>query len=82
MTNSCCVTLEAVGLEVLRPNTEAYETRDASYFSVSAQLSPYCIVQPNYTTDVALVVNTLKKTTCKWAVRGGGHITWAGASNR
>ncbi|GJC90137.1 hypothetical protein ColLi_12975 [Colletotrichum liriopes] len=65
MTDSCCNTLEAVGLKVLRPNTEAYETRDASYFSVSAQLSPYCIVQPNSTTEVALAVTTLKKTTCK-----------------
>lgn len=76
-----CYVLETAGLQVLRPGTEAYETRDASYFSVSAQLSPNCIVQPEVTAQVAQVVTTLKEMTCKWAVRGGGHMTWAGASN-
>ncbi|CCF35632.1 6-hydroxy-D-nicotine oxidase [Colletotrichum higginsianum] len=81
MSNACCDALEAAGLKVLRPSTEAYETRDTSYFSVSAQLSPYCIVQPTSAEEVALAIVTLKKTQCNWAVRGGGHMTWAGASN-
>ncbi|OHE96903.1 6-hydroxy-D-nicotine oxidase [Colletotrichum orchidophilum] len=81
MTKSCCDVLETAGLTVLRPNTEAYEARDESYFSVSAQLKPYCIIQPASTEEVKLAINTLKKTACNWAIRGGGHMTWAGASN-
>ncbi|KAF6786803.1 6-hydroxy-D-nicotine oxidase [Colletotrichum sojae] len=81
MADSCCAVLENAGLKVLRPGTEAYTARDESYFSVSAQLSPYCIVQPTSAAEVALAVTTLKNSTCNWAVRGGGHMTWAGASN-
>ncbi|KAK0384642.1 hypothetical protein NLU13_8728 [Sarocladium strictum] len=81
VTMSCCDALEAASLRVLRPGSEAYETRDGSYFSISAQLGPNCIVQPVNTAQVALAVTTLKETTCNWAVRGGGHMTWARASN-
>ncbi|KAF6812655.1 6-hydroxy-D-nicotine oxidase [Colletotrichum plurivorum] len=81
MVDSCCAVLENAGLKVLRPGMEAYTARDESYFSVSAQLSPYCIVQPASAAEVALAVTTLRNSTCNWAVRGGGHMTWAGASN-
>ncbi|EXF86344.1 6-hydroxy-D-nicotine oxidase [Colletotrichum fioriniae PJ7] len=81
MVTPCCKILETAGLRVLRPNTDDYKARDESYFSVSAQLSPYCIVQPTSTAEVSLTINTLKETTCSWAIRGGGHMTWAGASN-
>lgn len=76
-----CDALEKAGLDVLRPDTKAYTERDESYFSVSAQLNPYCIVQPTSANDTSLAVTTLKESTCNWAVRGGGHMTWAGASN-
>lgn len=77
-----CAALEEAGLSILRPNTEAYTARDSSYFSVSAQLAPYCIVQPRDISQVALTVRFLKeKTRSNFAVRGGGHMTWAGASN-
>ena len=76
-----CDILQAAGLDVLYPGTETYETRDESYFSVSARLGPNCIVQPTSAEQTALAVTTLKKKTCNWAVRGGGHMTWAGASN-
>ncbi|KAI0128315.1 6-hydroxy-D-nicotine oxidase [Xylariales sp. AK1849] len=77
-----CDILESAGLKVLRQNTSAYLARDESYFSVSAQLSPYCIVQPISTEQVSLAITTLKTSTkCNWAVRGGGHMTWANASD-
>ncbi|KAH9883543.1 6-hydroxy-D-nicotine oxidase [Xylariomycetidae sp. FL2044] len=82
MAAECCDVLDAAGLRVLRADTSDYETREGSYFSVSAQLGPYCIVQPTSTEQVSLAVTTLKNaTTCNWAVRGGGHMTWAGASD-
>ncbi|KAH8179480.1 FAD binding domain-containing protein [Sarocladium implicatum] len=76
-----CKALHDAGLKVLRPGTQSYQARDTSYFSVSAQLGPHCIVQPRDTGEVSLAVKTLKQTECNWAVRGGGHMTWAGASN-
>lgn len=79
--NRQCNALEAAGLTILRPNSTAYQTRDTSYFSVSEHLSPYCIVQPKDTAEVASTVNILRESTTNWAVRGGGHMTWAGSAN-
>ncbi|KAI8200235.1 (S)-mandelate dehydrogenase [Colletotrichum sp. SAR 10_76] len=73
--------LESAGLKVLRQGTSAYKARDESYFSVSAQLSPGFIVQPSSAAEVSLTVTKLKSMGCNWAIRGGGHATWAGASN-
>ncbi|CAI0651599.1 unnamed protein product [Colletotrichum noveboracense] len=73
--------LESAGLKVLRQGTAAYKARDESYFSVSAQLSPGFIVQPSSAAEVSLTVTKLKSMGCNWAIRGGGHATWAGASN-
>ncbi|KAF1979375.1 FAD-binding domain-containing protein [Bimuria novae-zelandiae CBS 107.79] len=82
--STCCEALRGAGLaHVLYPNSTAYENRTESYWSVSAQLTPYCIVQPTCTSDVVKVVNTLLKgaacSSTKFAVRGG-HTTWAGAA--
>ncbi|KAI1841225.1 hypothetical protein JX266_012614 [Neoarthrinium moseri] len=78
----CCSVLKAAGLDVLLPNTEAYKARDDSYFSVSAQLAPFCIVQPKDSSQVVKALNTIKKETdCNFAVRGGGHMTWPGGSD-
>lgn len=74
--------LTAAGLRALQPGSQEYMVRERSYFSVSAQLGPHAIVQPLSAEQVSLAVGLLKTaTTCKWAVRGGGHTTWPGASN-
>lgn len=57
----------------------------SSYFSIAAQLTPECIVQPSTAEDVstavsALVSNDLKES-CNFAVRSGGHTPWAGSAN-
>jgi len=86
LTRLQCQALENAGLaHVLYPNSTEYENRTVSYWSVSAQLAPSCIVQPECTQDVVKVVNTLvKDTSCastKFAVRSGGHTVWAGSNN-
>ncbi|KAH7394864.1 hypothetical protein DE146DRAFT_658558 [Phaeosphaeria sp. MPI-PUGE-AT-0046c] len=83
---SCCQALEAAGLaHVLYPTTAEYANRTLSYWSVSAQLEPNCIVQPTSRDDVVKVVKTLveceKCSKTKFAVRSGGHTTWAGSNN-
>ncbi|KAI4957054.1 hypothetical protein J4E86_005526 [Alternaria arbusti] len=81
--DSCCSSLEVAGLEkIFYENDEQYKNRTASYWSVSAQLQPKCIVQPVSTEEVSTAVKTLgAQSNCKFAVRSGGHSTWAGSNN-
>ncbi|KAH9860314.1 hypothetical protein J1614_011644 [Plenodomus biglobosus] len=79
--NSSCVSLS----HVLYGGDEQYRNRTESYWSVSAQLTPDCIVQPLSTEDVSNIVKTLVRDgpcgKTNFAVRGGGHTTWAGSNN-
>ncbi|CAI6340722.1 unnamed protein product [Periconia digitata] len=84
--STCCEALRGSGLEyVYFRDTPAYQERNISYFSVSAQLDPICFVQPTGTADVVKTVNILvKHPACldtKFAVRSGGHMQWAGSNN-
>lgn len=68
------------------PSSFSYETSIHSYWSTQAQLYPTCIVRPTRAEDVSLAVKTLvtassKEYPCRFAVRGGGHTPWGGASN-
>lgn len=75
--------LETAGLEhVLYPEDQTYQDRIESYFSVSARLTPGCIVQPTSAEEVSLAVKVLTSDSdCKFAVRGGGHTAFPGAAN-
>ncbi|KAF2010251.1 FAD-binding domain-containing protein [Aaosphaeria arxii CBS 175.79] len=84
--DTCCQALQGAGLQnVLFSGDAAYKNRTESYWSVSAQLTPHCIVQPTSTDDVVKVVNILVGdgacSSTKFAVRSGGHTTWAGSNN-
>ncbi|RYP16713.1 hypothetical protein DL765_004949 [Monosporascus sp. GIB2] len=80
---NCCSSLRAAGLKnIFYPGSDRYESRTDSYFSVSAQLKPYCIVQPTTAQEVGLIVTTLTHAaTCQFAIRSGGHTVWPGANN-
>ncbi|KAI1079260.1 FAD-binding domain-containing protein [Whalleya microplaca] len=80
---NCCSSLESAGLKnIYYPGNDVYENRTESYFSVSAQLEPICIIQPTSAEDVAKIVTTLTHgTACNFAVRSGGHTVWPGAAN-
>ena len=75
----------ALGNKVVYPASKDYETSIESYWSDLAQISPTCIVRAKCAKDVSLAVKTLvaanKVGTCQFAIRGGGHTPWAGASN-
>lgn len=69
---------------VVYPNSGAYEKSVGSYWAENVQLDPICIVQPRSARDVSLAVSTLtsiENGACKFAVRSGGHTTWAGAND-
>ncbi|KAI8936156.1 hypothetical protein NX059_007651 [Plenodomus lindquistii] len=83
---ACCKAIEAAGLaNVLYEGGIQYRNRTESYWSVSAQLTPDCIVQPLSTEDVSKTVKTIvRDASCvqtNFAIRGGGHTPWAGSNN-
>ncbi|KAL3440519.1 hypothetical protein BJX65DRAFT_316437 [Aspergillus insuetus] len=87
-SNRCCRALSSsdVGDKVVYPGDAAYHDSVTSYWAVNVQLEPTCIVQPTSADDVSSVVQTLTsaggaKAPCQFAVRSGGHMTWAGANN-
>lgn len=69
---------------VLPDNTDYQDEVDV-HWSLAARLSPRCFIQPHNAGEVAKIVTTLveanKTAPCKFAIRSGGHTTWAGAAN-
>jgi hypothetical protein len=76
-----CNALASAGLadRLTYPGQEVYTARVGSYWSLAAQLDPYCIIQPRDASEVSRAVVALvkanKKQECKFAVRSGGHTT-------
>ncbi|KAL1981320.1 hypothetical protein VTN96DRAFT_2813 [Rasamsonia emersonii] len=83
----CCAALSSTALQskVFYPGSTPYQRSVESYFAVNAQLEPSCIVQPLSAEDVSIAVSTLVQNSdlepCQFAVRSGGHTTWAGAAD-
>ncbi|KAF3390206.1 putative FAD-linked oxidoreductase [Penicillium rolfsii] len=44
-------------------------------------MKPLCVVHPNSSDDVLQIVNVVRERQCQFAVKGGGHGNYAGASN-
>ena len=42
---------------------------------------PNCRLTPKSTNDVSVAVSELAKFHCEFAIRGGGHMFWAGSAN-
>jgi hypothetical protein len=82
-----CQALADAGLEdrLIVPSDSDYEDRVDVHWSLAARLTPKCFVQPHNAGEVAKIVTTLveanKTSPCQFAVRSGGHQTWAGAAN-
>ncbi|KAL4789171.1 hypothetical protein BDV19DRAFT_374555 [Aspergillus venezuelensis] len=74
-----------IGDKILHPEDSAYNKSVTSYWAVNVQLEPTCIIQPGSADDVSIAVQILTgaggDSPCKFAVRSGGHMTWAGANN-
>ncbi|KAL4733789.1 hypothetical protein BDV11DRAFT_175363 [Aspergillus similis] len=85
--DQCCAALfsSSIGDKVVFPGDAAYRASVTSYWAVNVQLEPTCIVQPHSADDVSVAVQTLTgaggDSPCKFAVRSGGHMTWAGSNN-
>ncbi|KAK2599631.1 hypothetical protein N8I77_011369 [Diaporthe amygdali] len=75
--------LVAAGLQsrILLPTDAEYTSRNGSYWCNNAKLKPACIVQPRSSSEVAQALLALAKAHQAFAVRGGGHMNWAGSNN-
>ncbi|KAF9877883.1 hypothetical protein CkaCkLH20_04459 [Colletotrichum karsti] len=76
--------LKEVGLgeQLVYPQESRYHEVVTPHWSLTAQLTPYCVVQPTTTEEVSKAVAVLAKVEgCIFAVRSGGHCVWPGSSN-
>ncbi|KAF2650541.1 putative oxidoreductase [Lophiostoma macrostomum CBS 122681] len=80
----CCLALSSsLGDDKLAfPQSPSYEASLKSYYSAQQQsIRPVCILLPQTTDDVSNAVKILVQHMAPFAIRSGGHTSWAGASN-
>ncbi|KAI1171389.1 hypothetical protein F4777DRAFT_593836 [Nemania sp. FL0916] len=82
-TVTCCSALAAVlPSKISFPGSPVYNASLTSYYSAQeASVHPACIVSPTSSTHVSKAIKTLVRMDCDFAIRSGGHSTWAGDSN-
>ncbi|OHF03772.1 hypothetical protein CORC01_01091 [Colletotrichum orchidophilum] len=81
---SACERLVEAGLgpRLIYPHEDGYREKVTPHWSLTAQLTPYCVVQPHTTEELSHAVAILAKAeNCFFAVKSGGHCAWPGASN-
>ncbi|KAF2114827.1 FAD binding domain-containing protein [Lophiotrema nucula] len=68
--------------QLLSEGTTAYDSFTATYWSAQqGNLNPSCVFKPSKTLDVSTLVLVARLYQCPFAVKGGGHAAWAGASS-
>ncbi|KAJ5587856.1 uncharacterized protein N7459_003621 [Penicillium hispanicum] len=85
--SACCTALynSPLNANLLFPSHPSYRESIHSHYAVNARLYPACILQPRSAQEVSQAVTVLVEADddspqCKFAVRSGGHTTWAGAA--
>ncbi|CAE7185863.1 FAD binding domain containing protein [Pyrenophora teres f. teres] len=68
--------------KVLSEGSTTYQAFTSSYWSVQqGNIDPQCIFKPTNTVEVSSLVLISRLTQCPFAVKGGGHAAFAGASS-
>lgn len=68
--------------QILSQGTSAYDSFTKTYFSAQqGALHPSCVFEPSKTLDVSVFVLIARLYQCPFAVKGGGHAPWGGASS-
>ncbi|EME84571.1 uncharacterized protein MYCFIDRAFT_134411, partial [Pseudocercospora fijiensis CIRAD86] len=63
-------------------NTTQFDLEKSDFWSsFQAEVSPSCFVSPRCPEEVAKILDILKHTECRFAVKSGGHAAFQGASN-
>ncbi|KAF2148606.1 FAD binding domain-containing protein [Myriangium duriaei CBS 260.36] len=80
---AACSTLESLyGPEAVQQNSTLDPTFSNSYWStIQGDTIPKCVFSPTSPTGVSVVILLSRYTRCPFAVKSGGHVPFAGASN-
>ncbi|KAF2124148.1 FAD binding domain-containing protein [Dothidotthia symphoricarpi CBS 119687] len=79
-----CKTLEVTfgNSSVLSEGSSAYKNFTSAYWSAQqSTVSPYCVFKPTKALQVSTLVLLSRLTQCPFAVKGGGHAAFPGASS-
>jgi FAD/FMN-containing dehydrogenase len=67
---------------VLSDNSTGYTNFTSAYWSAQqAAVKPHCVFKPSETSQVSTLVLLSRLAQCPFAVKGGGHAAFAGASS-
>ena len=85
-TKGQCQPLSSLLLEkVLYSENPSYTDSLRTYYAgQEGDLQPDCIIRPESAVDVSVVLKVLgasNKSSCQFAIRGGGHTPFAGSAN-
>ncbi|KAH7047422.1 FAD binding domain protein, partial [Macrophomina phaseolina] len=70
------------GERCAQPGTEAYNSFRTEFWSLQqGNVRPACVFKPTSATEVSVAVQLARLLQCPFAVKSGGHATFAGASN-
>ena len=80
--NQQCIELAFIlQYQVSFPESETYELGELYWSAQQSSVQPSCRVSPNSAQDVSIILEILKANDCQFAVKSGGHASFAGASN-
>lgn len=64
------------------PTDPRYEEARGTFWTrQQSEMAPRCVFQPLNTDDVAIAMRTVTKLGCPFAIKSGGHASFAGASS-
>jgi FAD/FMN-containing dehydrogenase len=68
--------------KLLAEGTETYNAFTGGYWSaMQAAVTPHCVFKPTSALEVSSMVLLARLTQCPFAVKGGGHAAFSGASS-
>lgn len=77
----CSVLSETLAGKVFMPDSSVYEARIESIFSITAALEPWCLVLPETTSDVSVLIGVINEESCPFGIRSGGHAVYANGNS-
>jgi FAD/FMN-containing dehydrogenase len=68
--------------KLLSQGTTAYDAFTSGYWSAQqGSVDPFCVFKPTNALEVSTLVLLSRLTQCPFAVKGGGHAAFSGASS-
>ena len=72
---------EILPTKVALPDSDVYQAGQIYWANQQAETLPTCRVNPTEAVDISATLLILEFTRCQFAVKSGGHASYAGGSN-